>query len=73
LGTVQPPLFVVETHLSRAVSQFIGETEKNLERIFRRAEEIGAVLLFDEADALFGKLPFRLTDLDRARPRRASF
>jgi SpoVK/Ycf46/Vps4 family AAA+-type ATPase len=41
--------------LSRAVSQFIGETEKNLERIFRRAEEIGAVLLFDEADALFGR------------------
>lgn len=39
----------------RVVSKYIGETEKNLERVFDAAEESGAVLLFDEADALFGK------------------
>jgi vesicle-fusing ATPase len=41
--------------LRDVVSQFIGETEKNLARIFEAAEAAGAVLLFDEADALFGK------------------
>jgi hypothetical protein len=41
--------------LSQVVSKYIGETEKNLRRIFDAAEEGGAVLLFDEADALFGK------------------
>jgi SpoVK/Ycf46/Vps4 family AAA+-type ATPase len=41
--------------LSQVVSKYIGETEKNLRRIFEAAEEAGAVLLFDEADALFGK------------------
>ncbi|MET0494525.1 MAG: ATP-binding protein [Actinoplanes sp.] len=41
--------------LSRTVSKYIGETEKNLGRIFDAAEAGGAVLLFDEADALFGK------------------
>jgi SpoVK/Ycf46/Vps4 family AAA+-type ATPase len=41
--------------LSAVVSKYIGETEKNLRRIFDVAEEGGAVLLFDEADALFGK------------------
>lgn len=41
--------------LSAVVSKYIGETEKNLERVFRGAESSGAVLLFDEADALFGK------------------
>ncbi len=41
--------------LSAVVSKYIGETEKNLERVFRGAEASGAVLLFDEADALFGK------------------
>jgi SpoVK/Ycf46/Vps4 family AAA+-type ATPase len=41
--------------LSAVVSKYIGETEKNLRRIFDAAEEGGAVLLFDEADALFGK------------------
>jgi SpoVK/Ycf46/Vps4 family AAA+-type ATPase len=42
-------------HLSCIVSKYIGETEKNLDRVFRAAERAGAVLLFDEADALFGK------------------
>jgi SpoVK/Ycf46/Vps4 family AAA+-type ATPase len=41
--------------LSQVVSKYIGETEKNLRRVFNAAEEGGAVLLFDEADALFGK------------------
>jgi ATPase family associated with various cellular activities (AAA) len=41
--------------LSQVVSKYIGETEKNLRRIFDAAESGGAVLLFDEADALFGK------------------
>ncbi|GGL04322.1 AAA family ATPase [Streptomyces flaveus] len=41
--------------LSGIVSKWIGETEKNLDRIFRTAENANAALLFDEADALFGK------------------
>jgi len=41
--------------LSQVVSKYIGETEKNLRRIFDAAEEGGVILLFDEADALFGK------------------
>lgn len=41
--------------LSAVVSKYIGETEKNLRRVFDAAEEGGAILLFDEADALFGK------------------
>ncbi|BAY50008.1 AAA ATPase central domain-containing protein (plasmid) [Scytonema sp. HK-05] len=41
--------------LSAVVSKYIGETEKNLGRIFDAAEAGGAILLFDEADALFGK------------------
>jgi len=41
--------------LSSVVSKYIGETEKNLRRVFDAAEMSGAILLFDEADALFGK------------------
>lgn len=41
--------------LSSVVSKYIGETEKNLRRVFDAAEAGGAILLFDEADALFGK------------------
>lgn len=41
--------------LASVVSKYIGETEKNLSRVFDAAERSGAVLLFDEADALFGK------------------
>jgi vesicle-fusing ATPase len=41
--------------LSAVVNKYIGETEKNLRRVFDAAESGGAVLLFDEADALFGK------------------
>src|SRR5262249_15981093 len=41
--------------LSGVVSKYIGETEKNLDRIFHAAEDANAILFFDEADALFGK------------------
>jgi len=41
--------------LSSVVSKYIGETEKNLRKVFDSAEDSGAILLFDEADALFGK------------------
>lgn len=41
--------------LSSVVSKYIGETEKNLRKLFDAAEESGAILFFDEADALFGK------------------
>ncbi|MEV3988549.1 AAA family ATPase [Streptomyces sp. NPDC049837] len=46
-------LFVID--LSQVVSKYIGETEKNLRKVFDAAERGGALLLFDEADALFGK------------------
>jgi AAA+ superfamily predicted ATPase len=41
--------------LSTVVSKYIGETEKNLERIFNEAQSSNAILFFDEADAIFGK------------------
>ncbi len=41
--------------LSTIVSKYIGETEKNLERIFSEAQSSNAILFFDEADAIFGK------------------
>ncbi|WP_139251488.1 AAA family ATPase [Kaistia soli] len=46
-------LYVID--LARVTSKYIGETEKNLSRIFSAAEAGGCVLFFDEADALFGK------------------
>ena len=46
-------LYVVQ--LSSVVDKYVGETEKNLERIFTEADRTDAVLLFDEADAVFGK------------------
>jgi SpoVK/Ycf46/Vps4 family AAA+-type ATPase len=45
---------LVRVDLSAIVSKYIGETEKNLDRLFDDATRSGAVLLFDEADALFG-------------------
>jgi len=42
-------------NLATVVDKYVGETEKNLERIFTEADGVNAVLLFDEADALFGK------------------
>lgn len=52
-GALRLDLYRVD--LSAVVSKYIGETEKNLRRVFDAAEEGGVVLLFDEADALFGK------------------
>ena len=48
-------LDVYRVDLSQVVSKYIGETEKNLRRVFDAADSGGVVLLFDEADALFGK------------------
>ncbi|WP_437972155.1 ATP-binding protein [Sorangium sp. So ce260] len=48
-------LDVYRVDLSAVVSKYIGETEKNLARVFDAAEGSGVILLFDEADALFGK------------------
>lgn len=50
---LQVDLYKVD--LSGVVSKYIGETEKNLARIFQEAENSNAILFFDEADALFGK------------------
>ena len=47
------PLYRID--LSAVVSKYIGETEKNLARLFDAAEQGGAILFFDEADALFGR------------------
>jgi AAA+ superfamily predicted ATPase len=48
-------LDVYRIDLASVVSKWIGETEKNLKRVFDAAESTSAILLFDEADALFGK------------------
>ena len=53
LGKLGFPVFRID--LAMVVSKFIGETEKNLERVFRRAERKNWILFFDEADALFSK------------------
>ena len=42
-------------HLSQVVSKYIGETEKNLDAVFKKAENKSWILFFDEADTLFGK------------------
>jgi AAA+ superfamily predicted ATPase len=52
-GALELDLYRVD--LSSVVSKYIGETEKNLRRIFDAADSGGVILLFDEADALFGK------------------
>jgi AAA+ superfamily predicted ATPase len=46
---------ILRLDLSRVVSKYIGDTEKNLDRVFTDAERSGAAILIDEADALFGK------------------
>ncbi len=52
-GEMGLDLYVVD--LASVVDKYVGETEKNLDRIFVEAESVNRVLLFDEADALFGK------------------
>jgi SpoVK/Ycf46/Vps4 family AAA+-type ATPase len=59
---------VYRVDLASIVSKFIGETEKSLDSVFRDAEQSGSVLLFDEADALFGKR----TDVKDAHDRYAN-
>ncbi|GHH05032.1 ATP-binding protein [Amycolatopsis oliviviridis] len=48
-------LELLKVDLAQVVSKWVGETEKNMEEVFQQAEDSHAVLLFDEADALFGK------------------
>lgn len=52
-GELGVDLYTID--LSQVIDKYVGETEKNLERIFASAEGANAVLFFDEADALFGK------------------
>ncbi len=52
-GELGLDLYVID--LSTVVDKYIGETEKNLDRIFSQADRVNGVLLFDEAEALFGK------------------
>jgi len=52
-GELELDLYRID--LSQVVSKYIGETEKNIRQVFDAADEGGAILLFDEADALFGK------------------
>jgi hypothetical protein len=59
---------VFRVDLSLVVSKYIGETEKNLENVFRHAEHQDCILFFDEADALFGKR----TDVSSAHDRFAN-
>jgi SpoVK/Ycf46/Vps4 family AAA+-type ATPase len=46
---------LMRVDLSAVTSKYIGETEKNLKRLFDQADDAGAILLIDEADAVFGK------------------
>jgi Winged helix domain, variant/ATPase family associated with various cellular activities (AAA) len=59
-------LYVI--NLATVVDKYIGETEKNLERIFAEAEQVNGVLFFDEADAIFG----RRSEVKDARDRYAN-
>ena len=59
-------LYVI--NLATVVDKYIGETEKNLERIFTEAEQVNGVLFFDEADAIFG----RRSEVKDARDRYAN-
>jgi len=59
--------------LSRVVSKFIGETEKNLDAAFAAAEGQGAILFFDEADALFGRRTQTTSSNDRYANQEVSY
>ncbi len=52
---IAPDLDLYAVDLSGMIDKYVGETEKNLERIFTEAAGVNAVLLFDESDAIFGK------------------
>ncbi|MFL5729144.1 MAG: ATP-binding protein, partial [Cytophagaceae bacterium] len=65
------PVYVVD--LSTIISKYIGETEKNLEKIFTMAENKGWVLFFDEAEALFGKRTATSSSNDRYANQEVSY
>ncbi len=54
-GPRTKPIRTIHVDLSTVVSKYIGETEKNLRRVFERARSRDEILAFDEAEALFGK------------------
>src|SRR5205085_569089 len=62
-------LELYQVDVAKVVSKYIGETEKNLAALFDAAEAGHAILLFDEADALFGKR----TDVKSSNDRYANF
>lgn len=64
----QMGIVLFRVDLGQVVSKFIGETEKNLERVFELVENFRGILFFDEADALFGKR----TDVKDAHDRYAN-
>ncbi len=64
---------VYRIDLSQVVSKYIGETEKNLEKIFNLAEHKEWILLFDEADALFGKRTSTKSSNDRYANQEVSY
>ena len=64
---------VYRVDLSAVVSKYIGETEKNLEAIFKKAEHKDWILFFDEADALFGKRTQASTANDRYANQEVSY
>jgi AAA+ superfamily predicted ATPase len=55
---------LIKIDLSRVVSKYIGETEKNLSKIFNQTDSASAILFFDEADALFNS---RLNETDKKK------
>jgi SpoVK/Ycf46/Vps4 family AAA+-type ATPase len=54
-GEIDAEQVLLKVHLASVVSKWVGETEKNLEAVFQKAEESHAILFFDEADVLFAK------------------
>ena len=64
---------VYRVDLSQVVSKYIGETEQNLEKIFNQAEHKDWILLFDEADALFGKRTNTKSSNDRYANQEVSY
>ncbi len=72
-GIHTQPRSVYRIDLSQVISKYIGETEKNLEKIFLQAENKDWILLFDEADALFGKRSQTKTANDRYANQEVSY
>ena len=65
------PVFRID--LSKVISKYIGETEKNLAKLFDRAQQQDWILFFDEADALFGKRTESQNSIDRAANQQVSY